>query len=117
MDIADDLLQVGVLLAEDRVKSLLKDMAGSPLSPVQVSSITREEKSHEIGDREERPLQQKMNVVRHQAIGKTAEGAIRLQFRKCGEKELPVVGAVEDLSPRIASSRDVKDCAWGINAR
>lgn len=68
MDISDQLAQISVALAEDRLVSSLKDVADVPISPVIVLAVARQKPLHHAFHRLCLSLDQQVHMVRHHAI-------------------------------------------------
>ena len=68
MDVSDQLGQVSVTLAEDRLVPALKDVPDVPVPPVVVSAISAENPLHDVANRRLLSLDQQVNMIGHQTV-------------------------------------------------
>lgn len=80
MDIAQELQQVGVFLAEDRFEAVLKDMAEAFAGDVEIFGVVEHEPMHDDRDGELIDFDKQMEVIGHEAVGVESERLAAFNF-------------------------------------
>ena len=65
MNISDKFQQVGVLLTQKGLKSILKQVTVAPVPPVKLLSITGQESAHYSANGKQAGPQKQVGMVRH----------------------------------------------------
>ena len=92
MNIPDKLGEVLIALAEDRLLSPLKQVPGLSVLAIVILAVRGEEPLHDSADGVLLPLDEHMNVIRHQAIGVEIEWQLGfLLLEDAGESEVVIV--------------------------
>ena len=103
MDVADQLAQVTVALAEDRLMSSLKNMPDPAITAVIILTVAGQDPLHCAAKSFILAFDQQVQVVRHQTIGIEVETRPLLLFGKQREKPLMVVAGMKNVPPVIAT--------------
>jgi hypothetical protein len=72
VDVAHQLQQVRVFLAQYGLVPILKQVPASPVPQVEADGIARQKPPHDIGNRNKPVAEQKLKVIGHQGSCKTA---------------------------------------------
>ena len=117
MNVANQLAQVRLFLAEDRFIAILKQMAGSAVPAVEKDRISGQQPPHYGGDRRQTGLQQEVNMV-----GDQGPGVARcFRFRQDAGQPLEEVITIAVVAKYRASfdspDDNVVQCTGGIYAR
>jgi len=72
VDVAHQLQQVRVFLAQNGLVPILKQVPASPVPQVEADGIARQKPPHDIGNRNKPVAEQKLKVIGHQGSCKTA---------------------------------------------
>ena len=97
MDIADQLQQVGFLVADDRLVTGLEEVTGPMVSKVEADRVAGQQSPHQHGKLEASGQNQKVENVGNRRPG-VAEGfGIFEQLGKAADEVLPVSVIEEDL--------------------
>ena len=115
MNVSDKLTQVHIRLAKDRFVSTLKDMPDLSISAIIVLAVAGQKPQHDAPDGVSLTLDQKMNVVCHQAVGVKIERQLLLKSREKRETFLEVLVRVKDVLAVIPSGDDVIKPALEFN--
>jgi hypothetical protein len=107
VNIARQFQQVGIILADDRFISILKEMAMPSVSQVEVDHITGKEFAHTLGNRLATGTNQQMKVVRKEGPRIDMEIPIQAEIRQSVQKIFPVLIRAENGCPLDAPSHDV----------
>jgi hypothetical protein len=90
MDVAHQLQQIGILLAEDGFITVLEKMPAAPVAPVEAHHIPGEQPLHDSRYRHIPGPQQQMEMVRHEGPGITGGPRLSENLTEPAEKILPV---------------------------
>ena len=67
VDVSNELQEVGLVLAQDRLEPILEQVPGPVMATIEVRRITGEQRSHRATQRLCNRPEQEMHVVRHQS--------------------------------------------------
>ena len=116
VDIADELQEIGFLLAKDGLVTVLEQVAGPFVAPVVPDSVGCQKATHHLCKRRLSRPEEEMKVVRDEGKGV----ADRLRFvedsAKAVEKKISVIIIAKDDPPLDTSRNDVMQRTSGIHA-
>ena len=90
MDVAHQLQQIGILLAENGFITVLEKMPATPVPPVEAHRIPGEQPLHDSRYRHIPGPQQQVEMVRHECPSVTGGPSLAYNLAKPAEKILPV---------------------------
>ena len=105
MDVAHQLQQVRVFLAQNGLVPILKQVPASPVPQVEADGITRQKPPHDIGNGNKPGAEEKMKVIGHHSPCKTAGLTVAQNAAKPIQKIIAVALVSENL-PALDSSDD-----------
>ena len=114
MHIADELGEVGIFLAENRLVAILKELAVAAMPPVEGDCMAGKEAGHDGVERDAAGLQQEMGMSAEESPGKTRCAGVGEQGAHTLDKTVPVAIVPEDQSPFDATNDDVVEDAGGV---
>ena len=113
MNVADQLQQIGVFLAQNRFVASLKQMADLFVSAVVILGVALLEPLHEFAKGGAGALQEQMNVIGHQAVRIDGHPVFTPVLRKFSQIRLIVGGFEKRLLSLVAANDDVIQNAGG----
>lgn len=96
VDVAHQLQEIGILLAEDGLVSVLEERAESSVAPIVGDGIAREEPSHEGRKRDEAGPKQEVGMVEQQGPGITGGGGFDEETPEAIQEMVSVLIVLED---------------------
>jgi hypothetical protein len=96
VDVPWKFLQVGLLLADDGLVTVLEKVAAAPVPSVETGGIAGEEPYHESGQRKIARTKQHMRMVGHQCPGIADRYGFRQEKGQPTGKVFPVLVSKED---------------------
>ena len=115
MNIADQLKQIGIFLAEDRFIPILEEVAMSPVATVVGDGVTGEKSSHYRCDRDRACPKQEVNVIRKQDPGIAGSGGLGKNVSQPIYKSIPILVILEDSSALDPSHNDVMQSTGSVD--
>jgi hypothetical protein len=103
MDVPDELAKIAFALAKNGLVPALKDMPDAPITPIVILAVSRQKPLHNAPDRFRLPFDQKMNVIRHQAIGIKIERRPLLLLRQQREEFNEIFPRMKYVLPVVAA--------------
>ena len=116
MNVAHQLQQVHVFLAENGLVTILKQVPASPVPQVETDGIARQKPPHDIGNGNKPGAQQNMKVIGHQRPCKTAGLTVAQNTTKPIQKIIAVAVVSENFPALYSSDDDVMQRTWGIQS-
>jgi hypothetical protein len=114
VDVAHQLQQVRVFLAQNGLVPILKQVPASPVPQVETDGIARQKPPHDIGNGNKPGAQQNMKVIGHQGPCKTAGLTVAQNTAKPIQKIIAVAVVPENLPALDSSDNDMVQCSRGI---
>src|SRR3990172_11633539 len=109
MDVAHQLPQVRIFLAEDRLISILKEMAVALMATVEPDCIAGKQATHNRCDGFFARTKQKMCMVRDQCPRVARGGSLGENLPQARQEIIPVCIVPEDVAPLYPPNHDVVD--------
>jgi hypothetical protein len=116
MDVAHQLQQIGILLAEDGFITVLEKMPAAPVSPVEAHRIPGEQPLHDSRYRHIPGPQQKVEMVRHEGPCVTGGSRLSENLTEPTEKILPVRVIPVNTAALNPTADNMLQRSGGINA-
>lgn len=116
VDVADELQEIGFLLAEDGLVAVLEQVAGPLMASVVPDRIGRQKAPHHLCKRVPSRPEEQMKVVRDEGEGVAVRLRLVKDHAEAVKKEVPVIIITEDHPPLDASRNDVMQGTCGIYA-
>lgn len=107
MDVANELPQIAICLAENRLIACLKEMPDFLVFTVVILAVAGKHPLHDPANRIVLHLDQKMHVVWHEAVGVEIKGQLQFLLRENASEPEIVVVRSKCLPAVIAASNDV----------
>jgi hypothetical protein len=117
MDVAGELQQVGVVLADDGFVAVLKEMPVAGMAAIEVDYITGEELAHAGGERLLDCPHQEMEMVGQERPSVDGKISPLAEIREAAQEVLPVAIVLEDPGPFDPSADYMMQGSRGIEAR
>ena len=114
MDVAHQLQQVRVFLAQNGLVPILKQVPASPVPQVEADRVARQKPPHDIGNGNRPGAEQKMKVIGHQGPCKTAGLTVAQNTANPIQKIIAVAVVPENLPALDSSDDDVMQHSRGI---
>lgn len=116
MDVPEELLQVGLLLADSGLVTVLKKVAAAPASSVETRGVTGQEPGHEGGYGNIAGAEQHVCMVGHKRPCIAGRPSFRQESRQPINEVRPVVVSEEDLLSGDAPYDHMMERTCGIKA-
>ena len=116
MDVAHQLQQIGILLAEDGFITVLEKMPVAPVTAVEARRITGEQPLHNNRYRHIPGSEQQVKVVRHEGSGVTGGSRLSENLTEPAEKILPVQVIPVNTAALNPTADNMLQRSGGINA-
>ena len=116
MNITNQLQQVGVFLAEDRLESVLEQVAASAMPFVEINGMSGQQFLHDSGNGDLCSSQHEVKVVRHERPGVTGRFGPGKYGAEPIEKQVPICMIQKDGLLVQASGDDMMKCARVVNS-
>lgn len=107
VDVADQLKQVKVFLADDGLVTVLEKMAGSLMAKVEDHRIAGQKPQHEDGKPCLPWAEQQVKMIVHECPGQAVGAGFEQEFSKAIEKQVAIIVVKEDVAPLDASDDDM----------
>ena len=111
MDVADQLQQIGLFLAEDGFVSVLKQMPASFMTAVEAHRISGQQTAHDCTHRNIAGPHQKVEMIWHQGKGIAGSSGLQQNGTQSFQKIIPVLVILEDTAPFDPPADDVMQSA------
>lgn len=116
MNVTDQLEEIGIFLAQDRLVPILEEMPMSPVTAVVGDSVAREKPPHHSGDGGPARPKQEMNVIREQHPTIAGSTGLRKNASHPIDKLISILVILEDFSALDPSYNDVMQSTGSVNA-
>lgn len=116
MDIADQLLQIGIFLANDRLISVLKEMAMTAVPPVIGYAVACQQSPHELRNTAGAAAEKEVSMVAHQGPCVAACLCFWKEMSKAFDKILPIIIGCEDAFTFDPAYDDVLEYPGAVEA-
>ena len=114
VDAADKFFTVRLLLTDDGLVAVLKEMAGSTVTQVVAGCIAREQSGHDGGQGSGAGPEEEVGVVRKEGPGIAGGGGLR-EEQSAARYEVPSIGdGGEDGAPLDTPDNDMMEDAGGV---
>jgi hypothetical protein len=115
MDVSHQLEEIGILLAENRLVPIMKEVAVPPVPVVEDDGVTREKTSHHGGDGHATRLEKQMDMVRHESPSETGCSGLLKDSPESVDKRPPIRVIGKDLPAFDSPKDDMVKSARGVN--
>jgi hypothetical protein len=116
MDVADQLPQISILLANNGLVPVLEQLAIAPMAPIEAHHLTREQPLPQVRQTIGPASKQKMCVVAHQHPGIAASLGLRNQILQSPDEVSTISSISEDRPLLDPPDNDVVDHPGRIDA-
>jgi len=116
MDVPRQFEQIRVLLADDGLVPILKEMPVSLMPAVEIDHIAGQQLLHALGERPRPRAHQEVEVARHEGPGVHDQVSLLAQRSKPVDEVVPVGVSVKDLGALNAPADDMLQGPGGIQA-
>ena len=117
MNVTHQFSKMPIVRAQERLVSVLEQMAGALMFLIKIDSIARQNPLHECGQGGRRAPQQKVKVIWHQGESNHLDPGVRGQFGQAREKDPRVFAVGEDIPALYSASDHMVDQAGLIDPR
>jgi hypothetical protein len=117
MDVPDELCEIGLTLAEYRLMPSMKNMINTLVPAIVILAIPGQHPLHNVPDGLSLPLDQQVNVVRHQTVSVEEKGRAVLLFCQQREEFQKVIVTVKDVLPVIAARYYMIETALNLGSQ
>jgi len=116
MDVSHQRQEIGILLADDRFVTILKEVAVPPVAAVERNGIAGHQRPHQPAQRNIPTPEQEMEMVRKQRPGVAPDPSNRQDRLETGEETLVILTVPEDPGPVNSPGYDVLEETGGIES-
>jgi len=116
MDIADKRQKVVVFIAQDGFVSVLKQVAGATMAPVEILRVPGEDFPHDTGNAGLSTLEKKMHMIGHKDPSVYCAVPFPNIQSKAFKKQTPILIVNEDIRLVYAPNHYMVQCARGIES-
>jgi len=107
MNITNQLLKIGVLLAKDGFISILKQVTITAVSAIKIYGISRQQTPHNSGDWEGPCPKKKMKMVRNNRPCVANGSGVRKNISEADQKFSAIPFVLKDFSPFVTSGNNM----------
>jgi len=116
MDVCDKLLEIGILLTENRFVAVLKKMPVSVMSPIELHRIACQKPTHDRCNRNSSSAKKEMHMIGHQCPCITGRILLLQKTGQPFKKIFPIFIISENRSALDSSDDNMMQGARGIDA-
>jgi len=114
MDIADQLQQIGLFLAENGFVAVLEKMPASFMTAVEAHHISGQQATHDRTHRNIAGPDQKVEMIGYQGKGIAGGSGIQQNGTQSFQKIIPVLVIPEDTAPLDPAANDMMQGSWCV---